>query len=269
MRGQDLSGSPLSSPSKKSVRFRAGHTEMDKKAASSITIPESSPKLPKLNIPHTPLFPAVLTARPSPSKKPTLGTGGAISSPEERPAQRSIPDSPIPELPTPMPGTNLPLNDPFESYDLDAIDDACSPDMDTCPVTSLKLQTAVDHFFVSKKDEEDAGALEYSANPKQVDWEDPCFNVERHPMLTSSSALSGKYDTGSETSNTEVLPPIQPSKTIKEHHDDQSILHLLEPLEVSAHPCLQIGLNRLATTMFVLTYSRTCLWSLSRWESLL
>jgi hypothetical protein len=110
--------SARSASSKKSVRFRFGHTVIEgqhepDRTSSPIAIPQFSPSLPDLNVSKSPLLQLDsglygLTARPPSSLH--LRVPGPESSPQSMTVE---PSDPISALPTPMPGTNLPLEDPF------------------------------------------------------------------------------------------------------------------------------------------------------------
>jgi hypothetical protein len=120
-------GSVKSFCSKKSVRFRSGHSIIGNAQShtSPIIIPSNSaPSLSMVNISSTPVFETIskdeenlgLTARP-----PDMLQVHIPSTPSpkitNRPQLRLKLDDKIgtiPALPTPMPGTNLPLEDPFD-----------------------------------------------------------------------------------------------------------------------------------------------------------
>ncbi|KKY17450.1 hypothetical protein UCRPC4_g05592 [Phaeomoniella chlamydospora] len=124
--------SPQSQLSRKSVRFRSRHSVLETQKvaidhSSPVDIPQgNAPLLPALNISRI-TFTAVTTgqeegpqtARPpmTPILAPTEGDG-SLSSVEhflsDSPAKSLFSNTTNSALPTPMPGTNLPLEDPFE-----------------------------------------------------------------------------------------------------------------------------------------------------------
>jgi hypothetical protein len=114
--------------SKKSVRFRSSHSVIDHmhRNSSPISIPtKSPPSLAMVDISNTPMFDTSSdeeknlgqTARPS-----DLAPVHTLPSPPPRKTSRPQLDlgeldarlTGVPALPTPMPGTNLPLEDPFD-----------------------------------------------------------------------------------------------------------------------------------------------------------
>jgi hypothetical protein len=120
-------GSAKSISSKKSVRFRSGHSvigHMDSQS-SPITIPtKSPPSLPMMNISNIAMFETTpdeeknlgQTARP-PETMPSHVPSGPSPRKSSRPGlciETGNLSSPIQALPTPMPGTNLSLEDPFD-----------------------------------------------------------------------------------------------------------------------------------------------------------
>jgi hypothetical protein len=120
-------GSAKSISSKKSVRFRSGHSVIDNVHAysSPITIPiKSPPSLAMVNISSTPVFDIASdeekglaqTARPPETQPPHILSGPSPENANRPHLSLEIEDnfSIAQALPTPMPGTNLPLDDPFD-----------------------------------------------------------------------------------------------------------------------------------------------------------
>ena len=132
--GKDAETSPKSHSSRKSVWFRYRHSTVpdDIEHSSPIAIPKDQPPvLPNMDFSNSALYdpnvapfpPIVQTARPPASV--TLGqTIGSISSQgvddelNSSPAKSSMSKADSTGLPTPMPGTNLPLDDPFNDVDV-------------------------------------------------------------------------------------------------------------------------------------------------------
>jgi hypothetical protein len=120
-------GSARSISSKKSVRFRSGHSVIGNVHvhSSPITIPiKSPPSLAMVNISSTPVFDATSdeeknlgqTARPPETLPPPILSGPSPENANRPQLSLEVEDnfSIAQALPTPMPGTNLPLDDPFD-----------------------------------------------------------------------------------------------------------------------------------------------------------
>jgi hypothetical protein len=113
--------------SKKSVRFRSGHSVIGNVLShtSPITIPtKSPPSLSMVDIPNTPMFDTLSdeekdigkTARPPDSLLSHIPAGPSprrTSRPQLSLDMEDVTCS-VQALPTPMPGTNMPLEDPFD-----------------------------------------------------------------------------------------------------------------------------------------------------------
>lgn len=202
--------SPLSasSKSKKSVRFRDCYVD---KASSPIGIPEESPKL-HLDFSDVP----ILTARPS-LEKSVLKAVCEVATPNDSPIRQPQPMS---ALPTPMPGTNLPMEDPFQDVVVDAKRDHVE-----LPAASKSLQVTIEDGFVSKEDEERSGGLE--CVPRRAEWSDSVFDLGdfhlgRLPELPSSRNCSAMFDQDAdwpECSDVEALASALPR--YEEHKHDR------------------------------------------------
>ena len=121
--------SPKSQTSRKSARFRGclSISGADIQHSSPIAIPmDEPPILPDMNFSNSalidieggPLPPIIQTARPSPTlvlgQTSTSLSGAADLHLNASPAKSFLSNADSIGLPTPMPGTNLPLDDPFD-----------------------------------------------------------------------------------------------------------------------------------------------------------
>ena len=120
---------PKSPSPRKSIRFRSRLQRSPTKIehSSPIDIPtQDFPVLPRINVSGIALSDAVvaavanpnLTARPPPFldiQYPEDANNKVQTRPVENPRDRIVDQHPDSNLPTPMPGTNLPLEDPFSS----------------------------------------------------------------------------------------------------------------------------------------------------------
>ncbi len=189
--------------SKKSVRFRSGHSVIGNvhPHSSPITIPiKYPPSLAMVNISSTPMFDKTSdeekdlgqTARP-PETLPSHIPAGPSLKRTNRP-QPSLEmkgkSSIVPALPTPMPGTNLPLEDPF--------DDAAATLHSEQPTSRIFTgQIVSDQGYIS--DEE--------SNAERNDNKTACVPRTRIP----SSKIAFDTSPEQENSTTSNAPPFVPS----------------------------------------------------------
>ena len=188
-----------SSTSKKPGRFPDCYID---KASSPIEIPGESPKI-FLDFYDAP----ILTARPS-LEMSVLEAACELASPSASPVRQT---RPISDLPTPMPGTNLPMEDPFQDIDRER-------DTVVLPVASKSLRVTFEDGFVSKEDEERTGGHQGKIHQHPHHYDsiiDVGYDLGRLHELPSSGNL---YD---QTDNSQCSDPRDLTASLPRYEDHQ------------------------------------------------
>ena len=142
-------GSAKSISSRKSVRFRSGHSVIGsvRPQSSPITIPiKTPPSLPMVNISSTPVFEITSDEEKNLGQIAGAPQNLSLHVPSACPLKKtSRPQfsietedtaAIIQALTTPMPGTNLPLEDPFDDNAVASHSDHLTSRIPTCPIGS-------------------------------------------------------------------------------------------------------------------------------------
>ena len=249
--------STKSASSRKSVRFRSNHSVIDGQHASPISIPDQTPLLlPTLNIAHNSLMLGGmtnddvlgLTARP-----PRSLPGTALTAPSQHEINTGLdvaPESPSPRnreqissLLTPMPGTNLPLEDPFD--DIAAVDPNPPPEESYLenPFEDLTAAELID----TRAREALFGMCAQTPSPTTRELEGFSSLESDAPIhqtrLNCSRIPSDKYDADSEQSDSDFGAAVKPQQnydaesmhlpTYEELYYNQRNPEIKEPVKVS------------------------------------